>query len=104
MQSRKPIAKKFKKEVKEILKSIRKNGMYVTNEKLKSIEREIEQLKNNSPLSRVMNEIKNLDNNLSCAEVQTSVRESLNSVTTTTTVRLYSKRNIESKPINIFCI
>lgn len=32
MQSRKPIAKKFKKEVKEILKSIRKHGAYMTNE------------------------------------------------------------------------
>lgn len=31
MQSRKPIAKKFKKEVKEILKSIRKNGIYATD-------------------------------------------------------------------------
>lgn len=30
MQSRKPIAKKFKKEVKKILKEIRKNGMYAT--------------------------------------------------------------------------
>ena len=30
MQSRKPIAKKFKKGVKEILKSIRKNGAYMT--------------------------------------------------------------------------
>ena len=32
MQSRKPIAKEFKKKVKEILKSIRKNGAYMTNE------------------------------------------------------------------------
>ena len=31
MQSRKPIAKKFKKEVKIILKSIRKNGVYMTD-------------------------------------------------------------------------
>lgn len=30
MQSRKPIAKAFKKEVKEILKSIRKHGAYMT--------------------------------------------------------------------------
>lgn len=30
MQSRKPIAKQFKTKVKEILKSIRKNGMYAT--------------------------------------------------------------------------
>lgn len=34
MQSRKPIAKQFKKEVKKILKSIRKNGFYITDEKL----------------------------------------------------------------------
>ncbi|MFS7423697.1 phage antirepressor [Carnobacterium maltaromaticum] len=34
MQSRKPIAKKFKKEVKKILKEIRKNGMYATDELL----------------------------------------------------------------------
>lgn len=32
MQSRKPIAKEFKKKVKEILKSIRKTGGYVGNE------------------------------------------------------------------------
>jgi prophage antirepressor-like protein len=31
MQSRKPIAKAFKKEVKEILKTIRKKGVYATN-------------------------------------------------------------------------
>lgn len=31
MQSRKPIAKQFKTKVKEILKSIRKNGMYATD-------------------------------------------------------------------------
>lgn len=30
MLSRKPIAKEFKKQIKEILKTIRKNGMYVT--------------------------------------------------------------------------
>ena len=34
MQSRKPIAKKFKKKVKEILKDVRKYGMYVTDELL----------------------------------------------------------------------
>ena len=34
MQSRKPIAKQFKKEVKKILKEIRKNGFYITDEKL----------------------------------------------------------------------
>jgi len=34
MQSRKPIAKKFKKEVKKILKTIRKHGMYATEELL----------------------------------------------------------------------
>ena len=34
MQSRKPIAKEFKKEVKQILKSIRKNGMYAKDELL----------------------------------------------------------------------
>lgn len=32
MQSRKPIAKAFKKEVKKILKSIRKNGGYIANQ------------------------------------------------------------------------
>nr|DAH94678.1 MAG TPA: homing endonuclease [Caudoviricetes sp.] len=31
MQSRKPIAKQFKKEVKEILKTIRKHGIYATD-------------------------------------------------------------------------
>jgi anti-repressor protein len=34
MQSRKPIAKEFKKKVKEILKDIRKHGMYVKDELL----------------------------------------------------------------------
>lgn len=34
MQSRKPIAKTFKKEVKQILKSIRKHGMYASDELL----------------------------------------------------------------------
>ena len=34
MQSRKPIAKEFKKKVKEILKSVRKNGMYAVDELL----------------------------------------------------------------------
>ena len=34
MQSRKPIAKEFKKQVKQILKEIRKHGMYATNELL----------------------------------------------------------------------
>lgn len=34
MQSRKPIAKQFKKKVKEILKDIRKHGMYATEELL----------------------------------------------------------------------
>ena len=34
MQSRKPIAKHFKKEVKAVLKSIRKHGAYMTTETL----------------------------------------------------------------------
>ena len=34
MQSRKPIAKQFKKEVKAVLKSIRKHGAYMTPETL----------------------------------------------------------------------
>ena len=34
MQSRKPIAKQFKKKVKEILKDIRKHGAYMTEETL----------------------------------------------------------------------
>ena len=34
MQSRKPIAKEFKREVKQILKSIRKHGLYATDELL----------------------------------------------------------------------
>ena len=37
MQSRKPIAKQFKKEVKEILKSIRKSGAYLTKEKINEL-------------------------------------------------------------------
>ena len=34
MQSRKPIAKEFKKQVKSILKDIRRTGMYATDELL----------------------------------------------------------------------
>lgn len=37
MQSRKPIAKQFKKEVKEILKTIRKHGIYATNNVIDNI-------------------------------------------------------------------
>lgn len=37
MQSRKPIAKQFKKQVKEILKSIRKHGAYMTPETIDNI-------------------------------------------------------------------
>lgn len=37
MQSRKPIAKQFKKEVKAVLKSIRKHGAYMTTETLEQV-------------------------------------------------------------------
>lgn len=37
MQSRKPIAKEFKKEVKEILRTIRKHGVYMTPEKIEEV-------------------------------------------------------------------
>ena len=37
MQSRKPIAKKFKKKVKEILKSVRKKGIYATDNVIDNI-------------------------------------------------------------------
>ncbi|UXV49006.1 phage antirepressor KilAC domain-containing protein (plasmid) [Staphylococcus aureus] len=37
MQSRKPLAKQFKREVKEILKDIRKHGMYLTNNTVENI-------------------------------------------------------------------
>lgn len=37
MQSRKPIAKQFKREVKKILKSIRKHGAYLTPERIDEI-------------------------------------------------------------------
>jgi len=37
MQSRKPIAKAFKKKVKEILKDIRKHGMYATEQTVESM-------------------------------------------------------------------
>ena len=36
-QSRKPIAKEFKKQVKQILKEIRKRGIYVTDEALETM-------------------------------------------------------------------
>ena len=37
MQSRKPIAKEFKKKVKEILKAIRKHGLYATDKVINNI-------------------------------------------------------------------
>lgn len=37
MQSRKPIAKQFKKGIKEILKSIRKHGAYLTPQKIEEV-------------------------------------------------------------------
>ena len=37
MQSRKPKAKEFKRKVKEILKTIRKHGAYMTNEKAQDV-------------------------------------------------------------------
>ena len=37
MQSRKPIAKEFKKKVKEILKDIRKHGIYMTEETIEKV-------------------------------------------------------------------
>lgn len=37
MRSRKPIAKEFKMQVKQILKEIRKHGVYATNEKLEAM-------------------------------------------------------------------
>ena len=37
MQSRKPIAKQFKKEVKAVLKSIRKHGIYATDNMIDNI-------------------------------------------------------------------
>lgn len=101
LRSDKPEAKKFKKWVtSEVLPSIRKYGMYATNEKLKDMEIKINELQNSSPISKLIKEIQQANINLSCAEVQSSVRESLHSVTTTTTVRLYPER--KRKVINIF--
>lgn len=37
MQSRKPMAKQFKKKVKEILKDVRKHGGYLTDEKIEEV-------------------------------------------------------------------
>ena len=53
MQSRKPIAKAFKKEVKEILKSIRKHGAYMTDNTLE------EALTSPDFLIRLATELKN---------------------------------------------
>lgn len=53
MQSRKPIAKAFKKEVKEILKSVRKHGAYMTNNTIE------EALTNPDFLIRLATELKN---------------------------------------------
>ncbi len=45
MQSRKPIAKEFKREVKQILKSVRKHGLYATEELLNNPDFMIEAFK-----------------------------------------------------------
>lgn len=37
MQSRKPIAKQFKKKVKEILRDIRRHGAYLTDQKIEEL-------------------------------------------------------------------
>lgn len=96
-------AKKFKKWVtSEVLPSIRKTGIYATNEKLKEMETQITELKNNNPVTRLIKEIQKSNINLTCAEIQSSVRESANSVTTTTTVRLYPERQRIQKVINLF--
>lgn len=101
LRSDKQEAKKFKKWVtSEVLPSIRKYGMYANNEKLKDMETKINELQNSNPISKLIKEIQQANINLTCAEVQSSVRESLNSVTTTTTVRLYPER--KRKVINIF--
>ncbi len=52
MQSRKPIAKAFKKEVKKILKSVRKYGGYVNDDILDDL------LKNPEAAARFFNELK----------------------------------------------
>lgn len=57
MQSRKPIAKDFKKEVKKILKSIRKHGMYAIDELLDNPELLIqagEKLKQEKEKNRIL--------------------------------------------------
>lgn len=83
MQSRKPIAKAFKKEVKSILKQIRKTGAYQNKpmspmemlelqfqvikeqeEKLNEVDCKIEDLKENMPLF-----------NVDCKEIQAAVRK-----------------------------
>lgn len=53
MQSRKPIAKEFKKEVKAILKSIRKHGAYMTDSAIE------EAISNPDFLIRLATELKN---------------------------------------------
>lgn len=51
MQSRKPIAKQFKKEVKKILKQIRKDGYYLTkNADVEKLEKELQIIKERNQL------------------------------------------------------
>lgn len=87
MQSRKPIAKAFKKEIKKILKEIRRNGMYEvqrpqlpqspmeimelmftalkdTNKDVAEVKADLENYKENSPLY-----------NIECDELQKSVKK-----------------------------
>ena len=67
MQSRKPIAKEFKKQVKAILKQIRKHGMYMTPERM------IESLRRPEGLMVLLQEL--LDEQLANAELKAQVSE-----------------------------
>lgn len=64
MQSRKPIAKQFKKEVKKILKEIRKTGEYSNNNKPKTQE----ELAKDSIFGLVYNKIEDTDKRLEAVQ------------------------------------
>lgn len=85
MQSRKPIAKSFKKEVKKILKEIRTMGMYITDQVLQSDKFEQllanyaqDKIQSNLALERCTNALNSLDNK--CTELESKLETFVKSV------------------------
>ncbi len=95
MQSRKPIAKAFKKEVKIILKDIRKNGMYATDELLDNPDLLIQvatRLKEEKETNKILNgENKELKETVEINKPKVLFADSVSSSSTTILVSELSK-------------